>query len=720
MSRDSSGARPAAPADPAQPVDARVDDLLARMTLEEKVDQLHQGAVGDAGPNNFRARPDVFRPTYGSFILNGPEDRVLRDELQRMCLEESRLGIPAIFGADVIHGYRTIFPIPLAQACTWTPELVRRAGRAAAREARVAGIDWTFAPMLDWCVDPRWGRIAETFGESPRAAAVFGAAAVRGYQGERLDEAGSIAACLKHFIGYGASEGGRDYAFTDVSEQRLWEMHLPAFVAGIEAGARTVMSAFNDLCGIPASANRHTLTGILRERLGFGGFVVSDWNAVWQCEQQGFSADGAEAAAAAITAGVDMNMADGLFRAHLPELVRAGRVSTGVLDGAVRRILRVKFELGLFEHPFAGRDTVLPAAAMDEHASLTEEMAAQSMVLLANHRSVLPLGPDVRDVAVIGPLADDRAALLGAWAGQGRPDEVVTIHEGLRRRAGRALAVRTAPGCPIEGGTREGFARALELARAAQLVVLCLGESAQMSGENAARSSLRLPGHQAALAMEIARTGRPVVLVLVSGRPLELGPLAREMAAILAAWQPGTRGGFAVADLLLGRREPSGRLAVTWPHTTGQVPLYHNMRPRARPGREGAHQDVEDGPLYPFGHGLGFTDFEYGPIRLGSGVVRVDATLVAEVDVANTGTRDGTETVFWFVRDPAASITRPLRELRLFEKALIPAGASRTFRFEIIPARDLTFPDASGRPVLEAGTIILMAGPQTVQFLVQA
>jgi len=693
------------------PVDQRVEDLLSRMTLDEKIDQLHQCGVGDTNPNNLQLRADEFRPTYGSFVLNGPPDLALRNELQRRAVRESRLGIPAIFGADVIHGYRAIFPIPLAQACAWAPDRVRRACRMAAQMARAQGVDWTFAPMVDHCVDPRWGRIAETFGESPLAAGLYAAASVRGYQ----DDPDGIAACLKHYVGYGASEGGRDYTFTEISPQRLWELHLPPFEAGVRAGARTVMSAFNDLNGVPASANSYTLTEVLRRRWGFDGLVVSDWNSVLQLVRQGLAADEEEAAEKSLLAGVDLDMADGLYRRHLAPLIASGRVRVDAVDEAVRRVLRVKFEQGLFERPFVEPSALTNAAPTPAQLAATEEFATRSIVLLKNS-GVLPLAPAVGKIALIGPLATERAALLGSWAQQGRAEEVTTIEAGLREKIPAGTAVAVARGCAIEGGGSDGFAEAVAVARAADVVVLCLGEEAWMSGESASRSTLRLPGVQEDLARAVAATGRPVVLVLISGRPVEIAAIEPAMAAVVAAWQPGTRAGAAIADVLSGRTNPSARLAITWPRTTGQIPLYDGMRPRARPGREGAYQDIETTPLYPFAHGLGYTTFGYGPIRLSRASVARGERLAAETTVTNTGAHDGVETVFWFIRDPAASLTRPLRELKHFEQVPLAAGESRVVRFEIDPARDLSFPDAEGRPVLEPGEIILSAGPESARF----
>lgn len=699
--------------DPSQPVPARVEDLLGRLTLEEKIDQLHQCGIGDANPNNIAERPDEFRPTYGSFILNGIQaDLATRNALQRMCLEQSRLGIPAIFGCDVIHGYRAITPIPLAQACTWDAALVRRACEATAEMSRAHGVDWTFAPMVDHCVDPRWGRIAETFGESPHAASVFAEASVRGYQEAPVP----IAACLKHYVGYGASEGGRDYSSTEVSPQSLWENHLPPFEAGVRAGAKSVMSAFNDLNGIPTSAHRQTLTEILRERWGFAGLVVSDWNSVLQLLRQGFAVDEAEAVAKAISAGVDLNMADGLYRRHLAALVREGVVPLAVVDEAVRRVLRVKFECGLFEQPYVASTPLSGSAPTEAQLALCEEFALRSLVLLKNEAGALPLAATARRVAVIGPLAVDRGALLGAWAQQGRGDETPHLAEGLRARLPAEVELVVERGCEIEGGTQDCFAAAVAAAKSADAVVLCLGEQWHMSGENGSRSTIRLPGWQEELALAVAAVGKPTTLVLVTGRPVELQRIEPRVQAILAAWQPGSRAAAAVARVLTGETSPSGRLSVTWPRTTGQIPIYHNMRPRARREPEGCYQDIATTPHYEFGHGLSYANFSYGELTLSAPEVARTGRLIAEIAVTNASARPARETVLWFIRDPAASVTRPLRELKHFESAELAPGEMRLFRWEISPERDLAFPDADGRRVLETGEIRVYVGPREASF----
>lgn len=681
------------------------------MTFEEKVDQLHQCGMGEANPNNFAERPDEFRPTYGSFIINGLRaELATRNALQRMCVEQSRLGIPAIFGCDVIHGYRAIAPIPLAQACAWDAELMRSACAATATMSRAQGVDWTFAPMVDHCVDPRWGRIAETFGEAPHAACVFAEASVRGYQ----ESPEGIAACLKHYVGYGASEGGRDYSPTDISSLALWSNHLPPFEAGVRAGAKSVMSAFNDLNGIPTSANRWTLTEILRDRWGFQGLVVSDWNAVLQLLRQGFAANEAEATQRALQAGVDINMADGFYRRHLADLVKVGAVSQASVDEAVRRVLRVKFEIGLFERPFVEPNALTGSAPTPSQLALCEEFAVRSMVLLKNEAGLLPMPTTARRVALIGPLATERVALLGSWAQQGRGEETPSIAEELRARLPGATELVVERGCEIEGGEQTGFAAALAAARSADFVVLCLGEHAAMSGENGSRSTLSLPGHQEALALAIAAVGRPVALVLVTGRPVELSRIEPTVGAILAAWQPGSRAGAAIARVLTGEANPSGRLAVTWPRSTGQIPIFHQMRPRARREPEGCYQDIPTTPHYEFGHGLSYAKFSYAEPKLSAASVSQDGSVQLRIALTNGSTRAARENVLWFIRDPAASITRPLRELKHFESAELAPGETREFEWEIVPKRDLAFYDSRGNRVLEAGEIqIIVAGRTT-------
>ena len=625
-------------------------------------------------------------------------------------MEETRLGIPILFAYNTVHGFRTIFPIPLAQACSWNPRLVEAACVEAARETRLTGIEWTFAPMVDVARDGRWGRIAEGFGEDVHANAVFCAAAVRGFQGTTLADTLRIAACLKHYVGYGASLGGRDYVPTESSRQTLWDTYLPPFEAGVRAGAATLMSSFNDISGTPATANGYTLTEILKKRWKHDGFVVSDWDAILQLVHQGRAAGRREAARLAFLAGVEMDMTDNCYRDHLGELIAAGEVEPGRLDDAVRRVLRLKFRLGLFERPYVPERPEKERFLRPEALTLADSLAAESCVLLKNETRILPLAPGCR-IAVIGPLADAREHLLGSWCGRGEARDVTTLYDGLCAEFG-AEQVRYARGCDFNGDDRSGFPEAVAAAREAQVVVLCLGERRQWTGENASRATLALPPIQEELARTLSEVGKPIVLLLSNGRPLELCRLEPLCAGILEIWQPGTAGGKPVAGLLSGRLNPSGRLVVTFPRTTGQIPIYYNQRRKARPD-QGAYLDLPDTPMYPFGHGLSYAEFRYGEIRQ----VSVEP-LVLELTVTNTSSRDGAESLLWYVSDPVCSITRPVRELKHFEKRLIRAGDSETFRFEVDPLRDLGFVDETGRRFLEPGEYWIQAGPRKFRLLI--
>jgi len=705
--------------DPKLPTQTRVEDLLSRMTIQEKADQMTQSVLNDSNPNNPQTT-DVqkYRPTYGSYVyfINVRA----RNNVQKRAVEQSRLGIPALFGSDVIHGCYLTFPIPLAQACSWNPALVSSSCSYAAAEARRGGVDWVFAPMIDVTFDPRWGRIAEGYGESPYAASVFASAAVQGYQGKTLDSPDTVACTLKHFVAYGASEGGRDYSYTDVSPVRLWEMYLPPYRAGVQAGAAAVMSSFNDLDGIPMTANKYLLTDVLRHQFGFNGLIVTDWSAVPQLVIQGFARDGHQAIKLAIDAGIDIDMNSYLASMNVPSLVQTGEISRARIDTSVRRILKLKFDLGLFEHPYVPEDGKISPARVKDGENLAADLAAQSLVLLKNDDATLPISPQVKKIALIGPVASDQSEVLGSWRCRGDPGRTVSLEQGLRATLPPDASLTTEQGCDFKSDHRAGFAAAVKLAQDSDLVILCLGETAAMTGENASRSSLALPGVQEDLASAVFQTGKPVVLVISSGRPVDLQRLEPQAKSILAIWQPGTETGAAVAKVLLGEINPSGRLAVTWPRGSGQIPIYHNMHPRARgDGDEGAYQDIATTPQYEFGYGLSYTTFTYGPISLSSGTVRSGGELVASVTVTNTGRMDGAETAFWFVNHPVASITQPMEELKYFEKAPIPAGASHVFKFVIKPKRDLTFLNGAGQALLESGPINLTVGRQKISFQVE-
>ena len=696
-------------------VETRVEDLLDRMTLEEKVMQVTQWTYGkNMNVNNVETEMKAVSPMIGSLLYRSTSP-VFYNQIQRKAVEESRLGIPILCGFDVIHGYRTIFPIPLAQACSWNETLVGESCRVAARESRSSGVFWTFSPMVDVARDARWGRVSEGYGEDPYLNGVMGVAAIKGYQGDDLSADDAIAACLKHFVGYAYSEGGRDYHYTEISGQTLWDTALPPFEMGVNAGVATVMSAFNDISGIPASANRYTMTDILRGKWGFDGFVVSDWDAVKQLIPQGVAADRAEACAKAITAGLDMDMVDDVYRENLAALVENGTVPVEVLDESVRRILRVKFRVGLFENPYIEELSDEARYLSTEARATARELAAESMVLLKNENRTLPVGREVKRIALMGPMADNRVDLMGSWWGQGEATDVVTIVEGMKAEFAGKAQIDHVPGCDFDGDDRSQFAQAMSVARNADLVVLCMGEKRNWSGENASRASLALPEIQQAFIREMKRAGRPVVVLLSSGRPVEVRGFESAADALVEIWQPGTEGGSAVAQLLSGKVNPSGRLAMTFPICAEQQPVYYNQRQAARP-KSGRYQNLQHEPMYAFGSGLSYTTYEYGPVKIDRETLRCGERLTAEVEVTNSGGVDGKETVMWFVSDPVASISRPIRELKYFEKQFIPAGESRVFRFEIDPARDLSYPNAMGERLLENGVFYLHVNGQKVKF----
>ena len=698
--------------DPTAPLAERVDDLLSRMTLREKLGQLSQ-PLYRSDDTTLDAR--ITRGEVGSLVVAhgsalAPAER---DRLQRIAVERSRLGIPVLFGFDVIHGYRTLFPIPLGIAASWNPELAEASARIAASEASACGIDLTFSPMVDVARDPRWGRISEGSGEDVLLNAVFGAALVRGYQGDDPSKQGRIGACVKHFVGYGAALGGRDYQFTELSERALRETYLPPFKACVDAGAVSVMSAFNDISGTPASANALTLDRILRKEWGFDGFVLSDWNAVTELQEHGIAADGAEAAVKALTAGVDMEMTSDLYLTTLEQSVREKRLPAALVDRAVRAVLRVKFRLGLFDRPFRSHPEPDRMLLTPEARRTARQLAAESMVLLKNDNQILPL-TNKKKIAVVGPMAKNGWDLLGSWCGHGKDTDVEMLYDGLTAEFGGDAELRYAMGCKPQGNDRSGFAGALDVARWSDVVIVCLGEMLTWSGENASRSTIALPQIQEELVKELKEAGKPIILVLSNGRPLELNRMEPLCDAILEIWQPGINGARSMAGILSGRINPSGKLAMTFPYSTGQIPIYYNRRKSGR-GHQGFYKDITSDPLYPFGHGLSYTEFKYGTVTPSATKVKRGDKLSAEVTVTNTGARDGAETVHWFISDPYCSITRPVKELKHFEKQFIKVGETKIFRFDIDLERDFGFVNEDGKRFLEAGEYHILVQGQTVK-----
>ena len=698
-------------------IEARVNDLLGRMTLEEKILQLNQLVLGvNTVENNFGEVVKDIPVEIGSLIYFNDCAEV-RNAMQKKVMEESRLGIPILFGHDVIHGYRTTYPIPLALACSWNPELVRQASEVAAQEAYDCGVNWTFSPMVDVSRDPRWGRVMECFGEDPYANAVFCEAVVKGYQGDDMSEKHRIAACLKHYVGYGASEAGLDYVPTEISDQTLWDTYLPPFEAGVKAGAATLMSAFHTISGIPASANRYILTEVLKEKWQHDGFVVSDWGAVEQLRYQGMAEDEKEATLLAFNAGIEMDMADRMYQKYLAELLEEGKVDMKLVDESVRRILRVKFRLGLFERPYVEEKPESEMYLLPKSLEIAEKAAVESMVLLKNEGSVLPL-EKVGIIAVVGPLASDSTQHLGNWGARARAEDVIGIVQGMCEEYAGKSKILTAKGCDFEGNDKSGFAEAVRVAKASDVVVVCLGHKGSWSGENQSRSTIEIPQIQEELLSAVEATGKPVVVLVTTGRPVELPRIEQKADAILQTWHSGIRAGKAIAGLLSGRYNPSGKLAMTFPYSTGQIPVYYNRRHRARTGDQGLYKDITSEPMYPFAHGLSYSTFEYGKLTVSAEQLKEGEIIYAEVTVKNTSQRDGLETVHWFVKDPYSHITRPIKELKYFEKKLIKAGESVTFRFEINPLRDLGFVNREGKKYLDKGEYRIMVGDQSVSIRV--
>jgi beta-glucosidase len=617
-------------------VEQRINALLARMTLEEKLGQLQQ-LDGEANGN--------FRPEHLELVRKGLLGSTLNvrgaqhtNQLQRVAMNESRLKIPVLFGFDVIHGYRTIFPIPLGEASSWDPSLAERSAAVAAQEANNVGLRWTFAPMVDIARDPRWGRITEGAGEDPYLGAAFARARVRGFQGADYGAPDKILACAKHFVAYGAAEGGRDYNTTDLSEQTLREIYLPPFKAAVDAGVGTLMSSFNAINGVPASANAFTLTKVLRDEWKFDGFVVSDYTSVKELINHGVAANEEEAAAAALNAGVDMEMVSRSYNAFGPQLLKQNKLTTATIDEAVRRILRIKFRLGLFDRPYTDEAVESNALLRPESIRLAREIAGRSMVLLKNDRDVLPLAKNVGSIAVIGPLADDRRAPLGWWAGDGKEENTVTPLAGIKAKVSAQTKVGYAKGCDVKDDSTAGFQEAVNLAKQSDVALVFVGELAEMVGEAASRSSLDLPGRQLELVQAIQATGKPTIVVLVNGRPLTIGWIVDNVPAVLESWMGGSQSGNAIADILFGDVNPGGKLPVTFPRTVGQVPVYYNYMNTGRPPEAqnrytSKYLDLPWTPLFPFGHGLSYTKFRISNPQISTPRIDTNGKLTVSVEV---------------------------------------------------------------------------------------
>jgi beta-glucosidase len=693
-------------------VEKEVEALLSRMTLEEKLGQLQQ-LDGHADGRYREEHVEMIRRGLLGSTLN-VRGAKRTNELQRIAMTESRLKIPVLFAFDVIHGYRTIFPVPLGEAASFDPAAAEKAASVAAAEASAAGVKWTFAPMVDIARDPRWGRIVEGSGEDPYLGSVLAHARVRGFQGGDYSRPDKVIACAKHWVGYGAAEGGRDYNTTEISERTLREVYFPPFKSAVEAGVGTFMSAFNDLNGLPTSANSFTLNQVLRGEWKFDGLVVSDYTSVLELVNHGLAADGQDAARLALAAGVDVEMVSRLYNQHGAELVKSGKLPVAIIDEAVRRVLRIKLRLGLFERPYTDESREATAILSSDHPAAAREVAARSLVLLRNEREMLPLSKEVKSIAVVGPLADNQLDLIGSWTGDGRKEDAVTLLAGIKAKVAPATKVVYAKGCEITGDSTAGFDEAVRATRGSEVTIIAVGEAAEMSGEAAARSSLDLPGKQLDLVKAINATGKPYAVVLMNGRPLAINWLAENSPAILETWFAGTQGGNAIADVLFGDVNPGGKLPITFPRAVGQVPIYYNHKNTGRPPDANnrytsKYYDLPWTPLFPFGYGLSYTQFKLSNLRLSDQRIRPDGRLTASVDVENTGKRAGDEVVQLYIRDVAASVTRPVRELKGFERVTLKPGERRRVSFTLTPEH-LGFWNREMRFAVEPGAFKVFVG----------
>jgi beta-glucosidase len=705
----------------------KIESLLKEMTLEEKIGQMNQ--ISFSGENG-KVRELVYKGGVGS-ILNITDPYVI-NSLQQVAMEESRLKIPLIIGRDVIHGFKTIFPIPLGQAASFHPQLIEDGARVAAVEAASTGINWTFAPMIDIARDPRWGRMAESLGEDPYLTSVLGAAMIKGFQTSELDNPTAIAACPKHFVGYGAAEAGKDYNSTFIPERLLRNVYLPSFEAAVKAGAATFMTSFNDNDGVPSSGNRFILGQVLRNEWRFDGFVVSDWTSIAEMVLHGFCKDGKEAAEKAVNAGVNMDMVSELYVKHLPELLQEGKVTQATIDNAVRAILRVKFRLGLFDNPYIDTHSegILYAG---EHLQKAKEAAIESAILLKNDNNVLPLGDDIKTIAVIGPMADAPHDQLGTWIFDGDKNHTITPLKALQQQYGDKIRILYTQGT---GYSRDmetnGIPAAVSITRSADVVLAFVGEESILSGEAHSLSDLNLQGAQSELIEAVAKTGTPVVTIVMAGRPLTIGRDAGQSKAVLFNFHPGTMGGPAIVDLLFGKAVPSGKLPVTFPKTVGQIPLYYAHNNTGRPyqggeillddippeagqtslGNTSFHLDVGAEPLYPFGYGLSYTTFAYDNLQLAEEQMTVSDVLTVSVDITNTGSYDATEIAQLYVQDCFGSVTRPVKELKRFDRLFLKAGEKKRLTFTL-PIAELTFYNTDMEKVVEPGDFNLWIGPNS-------
>ncbi|MFT7676024.1 MAG: beta-glucosidase, partial [Gammaproteobacteria bacterium] len=676
-------------------VESRINAIVAELSIEEKAGQLNLALAGAVtGPVARPMIPENFEEEIAKGAVGGYFNGFgseLCQKLQRVAVEKSRLGIPLLFGADVIHGFRTVFPIPLAEAASWDLKAIEKSARVSAVEATATGINWTFVPSCDISRDPRWGRVAEASGEDPFLGSRIAEARVRGIQGDDLRRPDTMAACTKHMAAYGAVEGGRDYNSVDMSERQLREVYLPPYQATIDAGVATVMTSFNELNGVPATADKFLLEQILRQEWQFEGLVVSDYHSVAELVDHGLAESNADACRLALEAGTDMDMESQIYYEQIPELVRAGKLSESILDKSVRRVLKLKFDLGLFDDPFAYNAEGQESTVMltDDHREAALDIARKSIVLLKNDQQLLPLSKAPGTLAVIGPLANNHAETLGCWSFFGEASESTTLLEGIQQKLGSDATILTANGCDCYGDSTALFDEALKVAEQADILILAVGETSVMTGESSSHADIDLPGVQNELIAKLATLNKPMVVVLTNGRPLTLTSLEPQVSAILETWFLGTESGHAIADILFGDANPSGKLPMTFPRHVGQIPIYYNHKRTGRPyegdydedeterSYSSRYRDVSNNPLYPFGFGLSYTQFDYGNPATNKSTMSLTETLAVSVEVKNTGDRIGDEVVQLYIRDLLGSVTRPIKELKGFQRISLQPGEIR-------------------------------------------
>jgi beta-glucosidase len=715
-----------------QNIDQKVEELLQKMTLEEKIGQLNQYSS-----DWNQTGPMTINPNKQTEIKNGQIGSMLNvigttytRQYQELAMQ-SRLKIPLLFGLDVIHGYKTTFPLPLAEAASWDLPAIELSARIAATEASAAGIHWTFAPMVDIARDPRWGRVMEGAGEDTYLGSKIAYARVKGFQGDGLGNLNSVMACAKHFAAYGAAVGGRDYNSVDMSERMLWETYLPPFKAAVDAGAATFMNSFNDINGIPATGNAYIQRDILKGKWNFQGFVVSDWGSIGEMINHGYVTDAKDAARAAITAGSDMDMESNAYRYHLAQLVAENKISIELIDDAVRRVLRKKFELGLFEDPFRYSDPDRQNAAIfnPEHAKIARDIAAKSIVLLKNEKQILPLSKETKSIAFIGPMVKLKRANHGFWAIDLKDVDstyIVSQWEGLQNKVGKNTKLLYAKGCDIESTDKSGFAEAIKVAKKADVVIVSIGEKHNMSGEAKSRSNIGLPGVQEDLLKELQKTGKPIVVLINAGRPLVFNWTADNMSTILYTWWLGSEAGNAIADVLFGDYNPSGKLPMTFPRDEGQIPIYYNHYNTGRPAKDdqdkiyvSSYIDLPNSPKFPFGFGLSYTTFQYSDLKLSQNQMTSDEVIEVALKLCNTGKYAGAEVVQLYLKDKTGSVVRPILELKDFQKVSLAAGETKTIYFKIDKEK-LSFFNQKLDWVAEPGSFELLIGASSADIRLRA